>query len=350
MRAVSREERLATALDLLAAEGQLPTSKWRSCAGCNGSHARLLAGLRGQFAAVTIDGRPWAAKSRVPRLDPTVPHDVVVRVATLQADASSGGGSRHPRARRRVGHATRFVSAVRRYSERRSVRAARTGSGRCSRRRSATPRSTRRRIASPGHPDRAARPLGDARSSSSSSSCRSARAPYGFRTSCCDDCGRWSRWGSVTSPSTGRCRRCRAVRRNGLGSRSCSAAGSRTCCTSSTSRPSACITPISNRLLDAIASLPGPVLMVEHDRTAIAHGGRCRRDRPGRWPRWWRTRLPRDRPPTCGAPTPPRAAASRRRPRARRCALVRSVTSGSASPAPACATCATSTARSRSGR
>ncbi|TDO49612.1 excinuclease ABC subunit A [Kribbella sp. VKM Ac-2571] len=86
--AVSREERLAIALDLLAAKGRLPVEV-AVVRKLNGSHARLLAGLRGQFAAVTIDGRPWAAKSRVPRLDPMVPHDVVVRVATLQTSASA---------------------------------------------------------------------------------------------------------------------------------------------------------------------------------------------------------------------------------------------------------------------
>ncbi|MEQ4209116.1 ATP-binding cassette domain-containing protein [Actinopolymorpha sp. B9G3] len=90
VRAVSREERLAIALDMLATAGtvEVEVAVVRSL---RRSHARLLAGLRGQFDAVTIDGRPWAANnsSRVPRLDPTVPHDVVVRVATLQQGASA---------------------------------------------------------------------------------------------------------------------------------------------------------------------------------------------------------------------------------------------------------------------
>ena len=90
VRAVSREERLAIAVDMLAAADSLAVEV-AVVRGLRRSHARLLAGLRGQFDAVTIDGRPWAANnsSRVPRLDPTVPHDVVVRVATLHADASA---------------------------------------------------------------------------------------------------------------------------------------------------------------------------------------------------------------------------------------------------------------------
>ena len=90
VRAVSREERLAIAVDMLAAADSLAVEV-AVVRGLRRSHARLLAGLRGQFDAVTIDGRPWAASnsSRVLRLDPTVPHDVVVRVATLHADASA---------------------------------------------------------------------------------------------------------------------------------------------------------------------------------------------------------------------------------------------------------------------
>lgn len=90
VRAVSREERLAIALEQLAAAGRLAVEV-AVVRGLRGSHARLLAGLRGQFDAVTIDGRPWAANttSRSPRLDPAVPHEVVVRVATLAAGASA---------------------------------------------------------------------------------------------------------------------------------------------------------------------------------------------------------------------------------------------------------------------
>ncbi len=85
VRALSAEERLTTALDLLARKDRLDVDV-AIVRGLVGSHARLLAGIRGQFAQVTVDGRPWAAtsSSRVPRLDPALPHDVVVRVATLR--------------------------------------------------------------------------------------------------------------------------------------------------------------------------------------------------------------------------------------------------------------------------
>ncbi len=85
VRAVSREERLALALDLLEVAGSLDVEV-AVVRGLTRSHARLLAGLRGRFDRITVDGRPWTS-SRVPRLDPTVPHDIVVRVATLPAGA-----------------------------------------------------------------------------------------------------------------------------------------------------------------------------------------------------------------------------------------------------------------------
>jgi len=90
VRALSAEERLTTALDLLAHTDSLDVDV-AIVRGLVGSHARLLAGVRGQFAQVTVDGRPWAATStsRVPRLDPALPHDVVVRVATLRPDLSA---------------------------------------------------------------------------------------------------------------------------------------------------------------------------------------------------------------------------------------------------------------------
>jgi len=90
VRSVSSEERLAIALELLAAAGSLEVEV-AVVRGLRRSHARLLAGLRGHFDAVTIDGRPWVANksSQVPRLDPAVPHDVVVRVAMLHAGASA---------------------------------------------------------------------------------------------------------------------------------------------------------------------------------------------------------------------------------------------------------------------
>jgi excinuclease ABC subunit A len=86
VRSVSREQRLAIALDMLKDTDSVDVE----VAVVNrqtGSHARLLAGLRGIFDRVTIDGREWAAKksSKVPRLEPATPHDVVVRLGTLAA-------------------------------------------------------------------------------------------------------------------------------------------------------------------------------------------------------------------------------------------------------------------------
>ncbi|MGW7680167.1 hypothetical protein ACWGID_05470 [Kribbella sp. NPDC054772] len=87
IRALSAEERLTTALDLLAQRDELDVEV-AIVRGLTGSHARLLAGIRGQFAHVSVDGREWAA-GRAPRLDPALPHDVVVRVATLRSDQSA---------------------------------------------------------------------------------------------------------------------------------------------------------------------------------------------------------------------------------------------------------------------
>ncbi|HUR49719.1 MAG TPA: hypothetical protein VMY88_09375, partial [Acidimicrobiales bacterium] len=90
VRSVSREERLAIALKLLEREDNLDVEV-AVVRGLAGSHARLLKGLRGKFGRVTVDGKPWAAdrSGRVPRLDAAAPHDVVVKVATLEAGASA---------------------------------------------------------------------------------------------------------------------------------------------------------------------------------------------------------------------------------------------------------------------
>ncbi|MGH3491116.1 MAG: hypothetical protein ACRDP8_24770, partial [Actinopolymorphaceae bacterium] len=90
VRAVSREQRLTIALELLEDAAALDVEV-AIVHRQPGSHARLLTGLRGVFDRVTIDGRQWTAKksSKVPRLDPTTPHDVVVRVATLHAGMSA---------------------------------------------------------------------------------------------------------------------------------------------------------------------------------------------------------------------------------------------------------------------
>jgi excinuclease ABC subunit A len=66
VRSVSREERLAIALELLTRRDSLAVEV-AVARGQPGSHQRLLAGLRGVFEAVTIDGRPWAAtKAKYP--------------------------------------------------------------------------------------------------------------------------------------------------------------------------------------------------------------------------------------------------------------------------------------------
>ncbi|MFI7064413.1 hypothetical protein ACIBL3_25715 [Kribbella sp. NPDC050124] len=88
VRALSAEERLATALDLLARNDELDVDV-AIVRGLVGSHALLLAGVRGQFTQVTVDGRPLAATAAT-RLDPALPHDVVVRVATLRPGVSAG--------------------------------------------------------------------------------------------------------------------------------------------------------------------------------------------------------------------------------------------------------------------
>jgi excinuclease ABC subunit A len=87
VRALSAEERLTTALDLLARNDSVDVDV-AIVRGLAGSHGRLLAGIHGQFAEVTVDGHPWPADSTSP-LDPTMPHDVVVRVATLQPGMSA---------------------------------------------------------------------------------------------------------------------------------------------------------------------------------------------------------------------------------------------------------------------
>ena len=89
VRSVSREERLSIAVDMLndADTIDVEVAVVHALAG---RHDRLLDGLRGRFDRVTIDGQPWVAKqsSRIPELDPTKRHDVVVRVATLHAGAT----------------------------------------------------------------------------------------------------------------------------------------------------------------------------------------------------------------------------------------------------------------------
>ncbi len=90
VRAVSHEQRLTIVMEMLAEADALDVEV-AIVRSQRGSHARLLTGLRGVFDRVLIDGRRWAAKksSNVPRLDPTAAHDVVVQVATLHAGMSA---------------------------------------------------------------------------------------------------------------------------------------------------------------------------------------------------------------------------------------------------------------------
>ena len=83
VRAVSREERLTIALDLLkSGDVDVEVAIVR---GVPGTHTRLLAGLKGSFDIVTVDGKPWRGRRK---LDPDAPHDVVVRVDTIEAGAT----------------------------------------------------------------------------------------------------------------------------------------------------------------------------------------------------------------------------------------------------------------------
>ncbi|MEN3272713.1 MAG: excinuclease subunit [Actinomycetota bacterium] len=86
VRSVSREQRLAIALEMLKEVDTIDVEV-AVVNRQNGTHARLLDGLRGAFDRVTVDGRSWAAKktSNLPVLDPTAPHDVVVRAGALAA-------------------------------------------------------------------------------------------------------------------------------------------------------------------------------------------------------------------------------------------------------------------------
>lgn len=81
VRALSAEDRLTTAMELLARNDNLDVEV-AIVRGLVGSHARLLAGIRGQFDHITVDGTPWLADS-TSHLDPSSAHDVVVRVNTL---------------------------------------------------------------------------------------------------------------------------------------------------------------------------------------------------------------------------------------------------------------------------
>ena len=85
---------------------------------------------------------------------------------------------------------------------------------------------------------------------------------------------------STTSRSTGRCRRCRAARRNGSGSRSCSP-GRLEDLLHVLDEPTIGLHHSDlRRLLEQVSRLPGPVLMVEHDPLAVAMADESWRSAP----------------------------------------------------------------------
>ncbi len=81
VRAISREERLRLAMDVLGqSDADIEVPVVRSV---TGGHERLLAGLRSTFDVLTVDGQPWTGGA----LAADQPHDIVVRVAHLARDA-----------------------------------------------------------------------------------------------------------------------------------------------------------------------------------------------------------------------------------------------------------------------
>ncbi len=83
VRAVSREERLRLAMDALRQDDvdvEVPVVR-----GLPGQHQRLLAGLRSLFDAIRVDGGPWDGAV----LAAGQPHDIVVRVARLAQGAAT---------------------------------------------------------------------------------------------------------------------------------------------------------------------------------------------------------------------------------------------------------------------
>jgi excinuclease ABC subunit A len=79
VRALSDEERLTTVLDLLAAHDGEIDVEVPLVRGLAGSHERLLTGARDLFDRVVVDGRPWRGRA----LDPDSAHDIRVRVGRL---------------------------------------------------------------------------------------------------------------------------------------------------------------------------------------------------------------------------------------------------------------------------
>ena len=270
VRSVSREERLAIALDRLGTEGKVDVEVAIARAQCRALR-RLIDGLRGRFEAVTIDGRPWAAtgSARVPRLDPAVPHDVVVRVATLHAGASAA------EARATLERADALGSPEVRLNGTPILRAPICPT--CgdwvrplepSAFRDAAVGTSSHRIAGVKFPDLLARSVGDALDFVK-------ELPVGLRAARLRDellrrlrplvqlgLGHLTLDRSMPSLSRGEAQRTRlAVVLGGRLEDLLHVLDEPTIGLHHTDL---------KRLLDAIASLPGPVLMVEHDRTAVA--------------------------------------------------------------------------------
>lgn len=241
VRSVSREERLAIALEMLAGADKLDVEV-AVVRGLTGSHARLLAGLLRLFDTVTIDGRPsWGAtkSSRVPKLDPAKPHDVVVRVATLQAGMSPAEvRTTLERADALGTHEVRVGGAPLLRAPICPKCSAWVRPLEPSAFRDGASDTSSHRIAGVTLTELLARSVSEVLEFVE-------QLPVGLRARRVQDellrrLRPLETLGSGTSPWTGRCRRWRAGRRNEPGSRWCCRDDSKTFCTSSTSRLSAC--------------------------------------------------------------------------------------------------------------
>lgn len=84
VRAISEEERLNAALEILAESGAAVDVDVPLVRGICGSHERLLKGARDLFERVVVDGRPWRGRA----LDAGSPHDIVVRIGQLEPSDS----------------------------------------------------------------------------------------------------------------------------------------------------------------------------------------------------------------------------------------------------------------------
>lgn len=347
VRALSSEERLTVVLDMLA-DAYILDVDVALVRGLVGSHARLLAGLRGQFAKVTVDGRPWAAtrSGRVPRLEPATRHDVVVTVATLQAGMAVADARAILERADTLGKAEVLIGGA-------PVLRAPICSSCGAWVRPLEPFAFHDGTDTSSHRIGGIT-LGDLMSRSVTEVLEFVeQLPVGSRARRIQD---------------ELLRRLRPLNALGLGHLTLDRS------MPTLSRGEAQRTRLSvvlsgrledllhvldeptiglhhrdlKRLLDAIVALPGPVLMVEHDPMAVAMADDVVEIGPAGGSAGGQLVF-QGRPPSCGGPTQRPEAASPPRPapagRDARCPA-----NGSASPEPACATLATSTARSRSDR